>query len=216
MNYTPEQLAFIDSEMAKLKVTEYRFCIESNQYACDKEGNIYSLYISNQYGITLRVKKISPFICSNGYFYARLRVDGKKKTVRVHRVIANAWYGINNELVVNHKDADKLNNRLENLEFCTQAENVHHAKLNYNKEKIYSCSVFVYLLRTKYGFSISSLVKIFKINNYSLNNAISEAERTLKHFELTDEQVKKCIDELWEMDDSEINKELLKKYLKIC
>lgn len=57
MNYTAEQLAFIDSEMAKLNVPEYQFCIESNQYVCDKDGNIFSLYGRNQYGISLRVKK---------------------------------------------------------------------------------------------------------------------------------------------------------------
>lgn len=60
MEYNVKQLKWIDDEMAKLNVHEYRFCIESNQYVCDKDGNIFSLYARNQYGISLRVKKNKP------------------------------------------------------------------------------------------------------------------------------------------------------------
>jgi hypothetical protein len=52
--------------------------------------------------------------------------DGKLKRVLVHRFIAQTFFGIS-ELVVNHKDGNKLNNHLDNLEFCTQKENIRHS-----------------------------------------------------------------------------------------
>ena len=52
------------------------------------------------------------------------------KSIRVHRLVAIAIAFIpnpNNLPVVNHIDGNKLNNNIENLEWCTQQENVVHA-----------------------------------------------------------------------------------------
>ena len=53
-------------------------------------------------------------------------IDGKSHTKRVHRLVLEAFCPIEgmNKLVVNHKDADHFNNKLENLEWTTQSENV--------------------------------------------------------------------------------------------
>jgi len=46
----------------------------------------------------------------------------------IHHIVAEIFYGIRPEgLVITHKDGNKLNNHPDNLEYCTQAENVAHS-----------------------------------------------------------------------------------------
>lgn len=56
-------------------------------------------------------------------------VDGRKKTFRLHRLVMLAFKPIENskDYEVNHIDGNKLNNKLENLEWCTSSENQQHA-----------------------------------------------------------------------------------------
>lgn len=50
---------------------------------------------------------------------------GKRRTI--HRLVAETFLEIGDRMVVNHKDGNKKNNSLENLEVVTQKENVEHA-----------------------------------------------------------------------------------------
>lgn len=67
----------------------------------------------------------------NGYFTVDLSKDNKVKTISVHRIVATAFLekteGAN---VVNHKNCNKHDNRVENLEWCTAQYNREHAKEN--------------------------------------------------------------------------------------
>lgn len=56
---------------------------------------------------------------------------GKQRNMRVHRLVALAFIPkLEGKNVVNHKDCNKLNNRVDNLEWCTDLENTHHAMAN--------------------------------------------------------------------------------------
>lgn len=68
---------------------------------------------------------------SKGYLVTDLYKDGKRVTRRVHRLVAEAFLeNPKHKKEVNHKDGNKHNNRVENLEWVTKKENCHHAWAN--------------------------------------------------------------------------------------
>ena len=80
----------------------------------------------------LRPRKI------NGYFSVRLCKKGEKpKEFNIHRLVAEHFIPNPDNLpVVNHKDENKLNNNVENLEWCTVAYNVNYSVNNCKPRKI--------------------------------------------------------------------------------
>lgn len=64
----------------------------------------------------------------NGYYSVDLYSGGKRIKRRVNRLVANAFIPNPNNLPeVNHKDGNKLNNTVDNLEWVTKSENMKHA-----------------------------------------------------------------------------------------
>jgi hypothetical protein len=68
---------------------------------------------------------LKPSLNQSGYFQTQFY----DKKVRVHRVVAESFYGLS-DLHVNHKNLNRQDNRVENLEFCTHGENIRHAVKN--------------------------------------------------------------------------------------
>ena len=65
---------------------------------------------------------------SNGYLMVTLCKNGKTKSYYVHRLIAEAYIpNPDNKPQVNHKNGNKTDNRIENLEWVTISENRQHA-----------------------------------------------------------------------------------------
>ena len=64
----------------------------------------------------------------HGYERLTLNCKGVSKTVKIHKLVADAFLiKPENAEVVNHIDGNKKNNFLENLEWVTQSENLSHA-----------------------------------------------------------------------------------------
>ena len=67
----------------------------------------------------------------SGYYQVWLSKDGKRGRYKVHRLVAQAFIPNPNNLPeVNHKDEDKANNCVENLEYCSRLYNANYGTGN--------------------------------------------------------------------------------------
>lgn len=70
-------------------------------------------------------------INKKGYERVYLSMKSKKYTKCVHRIVAETFIpNIENKKTVNHIDCNKLNNKIENLEWLSNKENIQHAFKN--------------------------------------------------------------------------------------
>ena len=72
-------------------------------------------------------KELTQFVAPDDYYVVRLTLDGKRKEKKVHRLVAEAF--IPNPLnrpVINHKNENKRDNRVENLEWCSVRYNLRY------------------------------------------------------------------------------------------
>ena len=72
-------------------------------------------------------KVLSPAKDKNGYLKVVLNCNGKCKTTNIHRLVANVFIPNPDNLpMVNHKDEDKSNNSVDNLEWCDVKYNLSY------------------------------------------------------------------------------------------
>jgi hypothetical protein len=86
----------------------------------------------------LKGKVLKTYIQNSGYEQIKLNYQGLHIHKSIHRLVAEAFIANPlNKIYVNHIDGNKLNNTVNNLEWCTNSENILHARktgLNpYNK-----------------------------------------------------------------------------------
>ena len=114
-----------------------------NLYLISSHGNVYSI-VSRQL--------IKPIDNGNGYIYVTLHKNGRSKNMYIHRMVATLFLPNSKNLpVVNHKDFNRKNNQTENLEWCTQKQNIEHSKGNMVKPKNISHSKLGKGIRAKQG-----------------------------------------------------------------
>ena len=92
---------------------------------------LYSNYKVTKCGKVFSIKSnrfITTPLSNKGYYSVKLSNNGKETHTSLHRLIALAFIGIpsDDKMVVNHKNGDKLDNSIENLEWCTTHENILH------------------------------------------------------------------------------------------
>ena len=84
-----------------------------------------------------QAKILTPTDNGNGYLIISFKKEGKRRNYYIHRLVASHFIAMldNTSLVVNHKDYDRKNNQVSNLEWITQAENVAYSICHMSKPR---------------------------------------------------------------------------------
>lgn len=96
--------------------------IPGTDYSVSSEGRV----ISHKFG---RDRVMKPHKNADGYRQVALSMQDGRKDAMVHRLVAEAFIGIPPTPAhqINHKDGQKQNNRVANLEWVTHKENMQHS-----------------------------------------------------------------------------------------
>lgn len=134
--------------------------------------------IRMQYGRILKQQ-----ICLKGYAQVSIKMNGKFINTGVHRLVALAFIeNENNYPQVNHINCKKLDNRVENLEWCTNKQNNSHAiennlmRLNYGEKhhmaKLKDEDVKKARQLFKIGFTNKELAKDYNVSQAAMSKIL--------------------------------------------
>lgn len=122
---------------------------------------------------------LTPQKDSDGYLLVGLKRGGKEYKAKVHRLVAEAFIpNYDNKPIVNHLDGDKGNNAVNNLEWCTDRENSHHARAtgllrpargeNSGKHKLSEADVLRIRELLADGLSMNSIARMYSVSFTSI------------------------------------------------
>lgn len=149
------------------------------RYLITRDANVYD---------TLRNRYISTWVDTVGYKQCYLKDEnGKKHSKRIHRLVAKAFVpNPNSYPQVNHKDGNKLNNELSNLEWVTNAQNTQHGydnDLYHSKHRCHKINVYrkngEFLKTFK---SIRSMCEELQVNRKTVT-MILKGEKITNHYD---------------------------------
>lgn len=102
-------------------------------YLINKNGQVkvkMRSWITGRHGLKREIPEhiINPFLKSNGYYHINIRHDGKQSQYPIHTLLARTFIpNPENKRCINHRDGNRINNSLKNLEWATYSENNNHA-----------------------------------------------------------------------------------------
>lgn len=142
------------------------------RYRVSNFGNVLSL-VSN--------KPLKPRRSKKGYLTVVLYLKGKAKEFKIHRLVAMHFIpNPENKPEVNHKDGNKENNYIGNLEWATTKENINHAvKHNlisdrkgqdHNNAKLDDSAVLEIIERLKLKEKPAAIARKFGVSRVTISN----------------------------------------------
>lgn len=135
----------------------YSYNGQITTYQITTEGKLYNTKTKNW---------LKGQINKNGYLTYYITIDGLRKRLYAHRMVAETYIpNPNRKEQVNHKDGNKLNNSVDNLEWVTCSENILHAmnnELNKSRKKIYCFNKRKELICT-----YESIAKLCELTGYN-------------------------------------------------
>ena len=138
-------------------------------YAITSCGKVWS-YHSNKF--------LKPYNHNCGYLSVNLSKNNKCKTCLIHRLVAEAFIANPDNLPqVNHKDENKFNNCLSNLEFCPVTYNNNYGTRTKRAAETHSTAVYCVELNTQYK-SIVDAARLLKISKGNICSVINGNRKT--------------------------------------
>lgn len=119
-------------------------------------------------------------INKNGYLTYNISIDGLKKRLYAHRMVAETYLPlINGKTEVNHIDGNKLNNDVNNLEWVTSSENKKHAIKNHLRDNTMT-KVYCFNDKKKIVCIYESIAAACEVNHYNASWMIEQLNRKVK------------------------------------
>lgn len=135
-------------------------------YKVSNTGEVKSL----NYNHTKEEKVLSPLMLKSGYKMVVLVNNSGRKHFLIHRLVAEAFIPNPNNLPqVNHKDENRINNRVDNLEWCSCSYNINYGSSNSKRANRLS---ILKRKRVKQLLLDGTIVRVF--------NSVIEAESIVK------------------------------------
>ena len=112
---------------------------------------------------------LKPALTKNGYLNVIFCVNQKKEHKLIHRLVAEAFIpNINNYSTVNHKDEDKLNNYVENLEWLSVEDNNRYSNSKMlTKEKVLQIPSLI-----DQGYTQLEIAKYFNVSRRAIQSIL--------------------------------------------
>lgn len=153
-------------------------------YQVSNLGNVRSLMMWNGHIYKKRIKSylLSKTKTTTGYWKVELSKNNKKKSHKVHRLVATAFIeNSKNKKIINHKDFNPLNNCVDNLEWVTQKENIDYSSKNHKLGKVKNEQLKTDIINYyKKGNSSSKVCNKFNITKIILYKLLNDNNIT-KH-----------------------------------
>lgn len=104
-------------------------CEECYYLEVSSHGSVRSIDRIAKNGLFfIKGKILKKQLLKSGRYYVHCYDKNKQKNIAVHKLVALAFIGDRPKgLVINHIDGNKINNRVENLEYVTQKQNIQHS-----------------------------------------------------------------------------------------
>ena len=149
------------------------------RYQVSSMGRVKSLERKDRFGRTVKERILKSYINRYGYLLVALCAGGKQKTLNVHRLVCEAFLPrAEGKDAINHKDEDKTNNNVWNLEWVSHKENCNFGTRNERIAKALSKPVAQYTkdvafikawasaaeVKRQLGFNHSNIIQVAKGN----------------------------------------------------
>lgn len=161
--------------------------VKSDKYSISNFGRVRN----NELNYILKPFKIGN---KRGQYYAiDFSINNKiYKNIKIHRLVTYAFLGV--PLIkkqVNHKDVNKLNNRVTNLEWCNQSENILHAMDNgLNRNREFDLSLIKNICELiEHGYTKSKVICVMLniIHSKRHRTLISDLKRNVRYKFISDD-----------------------------
>ena len=155
--------------------------MESDRVKIHKD---YNIGVTEQ-GDIINLKTNKPYskwVDNVGYYQVVFRINGKKKYIRIHRLVAEMFIeNPNGYNQINHIDGNKLNNNVDNLEWTTNSKNTQHGYDNNMYKNKYRCEIKATNKITKetlFFKSIRECSEILNLNRKTITSILKGIKKT--------------------------------------